>query len=159
VNQTVRTPYGLGKVLKLEDDGRQIVVEPLTWTMANNQKPTFYMNPADVKPFYGVNDDIECAFGKGVVQSIRDLDGIYIVTLTNWQLADGKSPTLYLNESSLSKPKKVELKPPSVNCFENLYKLALSAKESAKNAYLAQDFVQANYHYANAVEILRVCLN
>jgi hypothetical protein len=102
VGQFVTTPYGNGKVTQLRGDS--IVVVPTQWAMAMGQKPTFYMNEKDVRPLFDVGTEISCAWGKGKVSEIRPEDQMYIVRLDNWQLADGKSPVLFLNQSSLSLP-------------------------------------------------------
>ena len=47
-----------------------------------------------------VNEKVSCTFGKGYITEIRS-DGIHVVKLDNWKLANGKSPTCYLNKASL----------------------------------------------------------
>lgn len=157
VGQKVITPYGVGSVQEIRSNG-QLVVVPSNWKLANNQKPTFYMNAASVKPFFGIDENIVCSFGAGVVKDIRDEDGIYVVTLTNWQLANGKSPTLYLNEQSLMRPssKHDEKKEPGPNSFALVYKDAMAEKDLAKAAYLAKRFEEAKLRYATAVDTMRV---
>ena len=73
--------------------------------LAYGQKPTFYMRETEVKPLFSVNDRVTTVYGTGKVDEIRESDGVYIVTLYNWALADGKSPTLYLQGEALGKPK------------------------------------------------------
>lgn len=157
VNQTVVTPYGVGKVLEVKADGK-IVVQPTNWFLANNQTPTFYMNPNDVKPFYALNEKVVCSFGVGTIIDCRDVDGIYVVTLDNWKLANDKSPTLYLNEQSLKKYTKgsTESKAESNFSFAVIYKRAIADKEAAKDLYVAQKFMEAKWRYSRAVEVLRV---
>jgi hypothetical protein len=156
--QSVTTPYGRCIVEKIR--GECVVVRPTNWHLANNQPPTFYLNKASVQPFFNISEKVVCTFGIGIVQDIRN-DGIYIVTLTNWQLANGKSPTLYLNEKSLSKTtsssaKTEEKKAVNPNSFALVFKDALAEKELAKVAYMAQRFEEAKLRYASAAEIMRV---
>jgi hypothetical protein len=98
----VTTPYGEGVVKGVRETDGMILVEPTTWRLTNSKPPKFYLNPKDVKPVVDVGDKVSSIFGNGVVEKIRD-DGIYVVTLFNWKLANNKSPTLYMNASSLSR--------------------------------------------------------
>lgn len=41
-------------------------------------------------------------YGTGVVQSIRS-DGIHVVTVQSWKLANNTSPTLYVQADALTK--------------------------------------------------------
>mmetsp|Transcript_32387 Transcript_32387/g.44236 ORF Transcript_32387/g.44236 Transcript_32387/m.44236 type:complete len:122 (+) Transcript_32387:73-438(+) len=52
---------------------------------------------------FAIGESITCAFGVGKIDAFRAQDQIYVVTLQNWKLAQGQSPTLYLNESSITK--------------------------------------------------------
>lgn len=52
-------------------------------------------------PQFKVGDSVTCAFGSGKIEEYRSEDRIYIVKLLNWKLAQGQSPTLYLNEASI----------------------------------------------------------
>jgi hypothetical protein len=157
LKQTVNTPYGRGYVKQI--NASHVIVEPLDWLLANNQKPIFYMNPKDVKPFYNIGDKVTCSFGRGSVNSIRDEDGIYVITLNNWALADGKSPTLYLNEQSFQKDVEstIETKPakPEIT-FESVYKQALSLKDQGKDLYMLKKYAEARVKYLEGLEIMRV---
>lgn len=51
---------------------------------------------------FQVGDKVTCNFGNGEILEIRT-DGVYVVTLFNWFMADGKSPKLYLQESAIKK--------------------------------------------------------
>lgn len=115
VGEIVSTPYGKGIVKKGENGYKSMVtVTPLSWTLADGQAPTFYLNAADVKPFYHINQPIHTTFGHGYITDIRrrskgegekdgDENGVitYLVQLFNWKLATGKSPVLYLNSQAL----------------------------------------------------------
>lgn len=159
VGQKVITPYGEGVVLEIRL-GDKIVVQPTTWNLANNQRPTFYMNPNDVKPYFSVGDKVSSAFGSGKIVNYRNDDDIYIITLDNWQLADGKSPTLYLNEQSFKKYSEPSIltQQDSKNSFVNVYQRAMTEKDLAKDLYVAQKFMEAKWRYSRAVETLRVSL-
>ena len=52
---------------------------------------------------FTIGESIHCAFGIGKIDSFRANDQIYVVTLQNWKLAQGQSPTLFLNETSIMK--------------------------------------------------------
>ena len=154
VNQTVVTPYGKGTVQAVND---HIVVIPSDWTLANNQKPTFSMNPNSVKPYFEPGSEVECSFGIALVNSIRDEDGIYVISPSNWVLADGKKPTLYLNEQSLTKrlnekPKKKQI------TFTETYPRALEAKAQAKELFQVKKYTEAKIKYLEALEIMRVTI-
>jgi hypothetical protein len=146
VNQTVVTPYGQGKIVQISD-GR-ITVVPTGWDLANGQKPTFYMNPKDIQPVFAIGEVVMSHFGKGRIVDIRESDNIYVVNTTEWTLANGKAPTLYLNDSSLKKI------PPSE--FDIAMKKALVVKEQAKELYTAKKFNDAKVKYAAAIDVIRV---
>lgn len=95
----VKTPYGEGIVVGFRR--QQLVVEPTTWKMAGGQKPTFYMNPADVRPVFRVGDAVRTVYGPGEIVKIRESDGFYVVHMRDWKLASGQSPVLYLDERAL----------------------------------------------------------
>jgi hypothetical protein len=154
LKQTVTTPYGVGIVKQITSTS--VIVEPTTWRLANNSVPTFYMNPIDVHPYYPIGEKIQCTFGSGSIISIRDEDGIYVITLNNWALADGKSPTLYLNEQSFRKETNEVKNQKKEITFESVYKEALSMKESGKDFYIAKKYVESKVQYLESLEIMRV---
>jgi hypothetical protein len=49
---------------------------------------------------FKIFDLVNTVYGTGFIDQIRE-DGCYIVRLTNWALAQGQSPTLYLREDAL----------------------------------------------------------
>lgn len=158
VKQTVITPYGKGIVEQVTEG--KITVRPSNWLLANDQQPIFYMNPKDVKPFFNIGDRIKCAFGFGVIDSIRDVDGIYVATLTNWALADGKSPTLYLNEQALTKEVVEKEKKPEKKLigFNDVYPQSLQIKDSAKDLFQEKRYTEAKIKYLEALEKMRVII-
>ena len=48
---------------------------------------------------FKIFDAVSTVYGPGFIASIRD--DCYIVKLGNWQLAQGQSPTLYLQEDAI----------------------------------------------------------
>jgi len=103
VDQLVSTPYGDSQILQILNG--KVIVQPLTWIMAQNQRPTFYMNSNDVRPLFSVGSPVQSVYGRGTIAAFRKIDRMYVIILDNWKLADGKSPTLYLNQTSFSKVK------------------------------------------------------
>lgn len=106
VGDKVQNNFGTGEILEIRDDG--IYVVTLTnWYMADGKSPKLYLQESAIKKIPSsssikTGDKVACNFGTGHVQDVR-ADGVYVVTLTNWFMADGKSPTLYLQESALTK--------------------------------------------------------
>lgn len=106
VGDFVSTIFGPGKISTIRSDGIHIV-NLFNWELANGCKPVLYMNPSALSKSAGptdliVGDKVKCAFGQGFVKSIRH-DGIIIVGLDNWNLANNSKPTLYLNPAFVSK--------------------------------------------------------
>jgi hypothetical protein len=58
---------------------------------------------APSKPVFKAGDAVNTVWGSGQVQSLRESDGLYIVLLDNWRLAQGQSPTLYLGADAMTK--------------------------------------------------------
>lgn len=108
VGELVTTPYGVAKIIALNP--RNVVAQPLHWTMAGGQKPTYYMNEVDVKPLYRVGDSVCTAYGDAVIESVRAIDHIYELTLKNWKLATGKSPRLYMKSTEFITPAETQKK-------------------------------------------------
>ena len=103
-SQSVRTPYGDAKVCNSNHNHANslVSVSPVGWELANQQKPTFYLHNKDVSPSYPVNSVVHTDFGEGKVLSLRPKEGSpYVIELSNWKLANGKSPLAYISENSL----------------------------------------------------------
>ena len=49
---------------------------------------------------FHVFETVNTVYGPGFVSAVRD--DCYVVKLVNWALAQGQSPTLYLQEESLT---------------------------------------------------------
>ena len=123
VGEVVKTPYGYGTII--DETEKHFTIEPLNWRLASSvflflflfsflfffhsfpffsdQKPTFYIRKEDVSHYYKVGDCVRTVYGTGVIKHIREEDGIHIVILNNWKLANNTSPTLYLQANSLTK--------------------------------------------------------
>ena len=106
VGDFVSTIFGTGIISTIRSDGIHIV-HLFNWELANGCKPVLYMNPSALTKSAGptdlvVGDKVKCSFGRGFVKSIRH-DGIIIVGLDNWNLANNSKPTLYLNPAFVSK--------------------------------------------------------
>eukprot|EP01031_Cornospumella_fuschlensis_P039511 gene39511-48106_t len=148
LRQKVVTPYGVGRIVALRE--KDVVVQPLDWKLADGRTPTFYMNPKDVKASLLVSDPVETTFGTG---TIIDFDGnrnIYTVVLNNWTLANGKSPTLYLNDDSLKK-----IINSSAQKSELILTKVSKLKEEAKEAYVLRKFEEAKVKYTIAMQTLQ----
>ena len=114
------------------------------WRMIKSQ--FFFMNPKDVKPLFG--DLVSSVFGTGKIIDIRENDGIYVITAMNWLLADGKSPTFFMNDDSFKKLPPTE--------FEIAWKKAAALKEEAKAQYVQKKFAEAKILYAKVIDTIRV---
>ena len=100
IGEVVTTPYGRGIVTGRRNDC--LVVTPLTWNLANESKPTFYLQRHDVKSAFPVGTRVKTAYGTGRVSAIRSATGTYIVDVDScWHLATGKGPVMYLGGAGL----------------------------------------------------------
>jgi len=153
VGQHVRTQYGAGVVkdVRYNDSDKllsSIVINPLHWKMANDQLPTFYMNYRDVTPLYPIGCVVKTSFGQGIVIKIR-VDGIYVIHLQNWVLANNGVPTLYLNQESIA-PVLIEpvqtntqdiVESRKVSVFDDIIERAKEIKVSTIHALLLGDLL------------------
>lgn len=157
IDQEVSTPYGPGRVIGLRGPmGKdQVIVEPSTWTLAAGQRPKFYMNPSDVTPKLLIGDEITSGYGKGKIEEIRE-DGIYIVSLVDWVLANKKSPKAYLSASSISKFQPKSQQETFNASFAAANARAMQSKEQGSLHYKAQEFMQAKLKYGEAMGIMQV---
>lgn len=106
VGDKVQNNFGTGEIIEIRADG-VYVVTLTNWYMADGKSPKLYLQESALKKIPSsssikTGDKVTCNFGSGQVQDVR-ADGVYVVTLSNWFMADGKSPTLYLQESALTK--------------------------------------------------------
>ena len=102
--------YGRAKVdSRLPDapDGTPMYrCTPLHWTLAQKCVPVFNLNSEWMKLVtLEKGTAVRCNYGgKGVIRDVRSTPSAthFIVTLKNWALAQGQSPILYLDPSSVS---------------------------------------------------------
>ncbi len=101
---TVSTTYGFSNVESIRGDGVHIA-RPINWKLANNSCATLYLQADNVKlsqaSGFEEGDEVMTVYGRGFISLKRDSD--YVVKLHHWKLAQGQSPTLYLQASSLVK--------------------------------------------------------
>ena len=106
VGSTVSTPYGPGTVENIRPDGTH-VVRPLNWKLANGCIATLYLQPEQVKltQTSGIQegDEVMTVYGPGFVKKKRLEEKDVVVLLRNWALAQGQSPTCYLDPSACVK--------------------------------------------------------
>ena len=157
IGQSVITLGNIAGTIKaIRSEDGVVIIEPTSWKLANNCTPVFYMNPKDVKTLFAVDDMVSCSFGKGQIKDIR-ADGIHIVTLANWALADGKSPVLYMQESALSKYVPTIDKPiKQSNYVQDCLEKAQRFKTEATSFYKSSNFEQARGKYLEALGALHV---
>ena len=167
LHQNVETPYGDGIYLGLSENSHEILrVQPKSWTMARDSKPTFFLSPKDVKPMYVVGSHVFMTYGEGTITAFREEDSMYIVELLNWKLAQGQSPSLYLQEVALSRSPvipvrnitvKIEVpEPPKLSYAESCIAKAIAIKEEAGTFYKKADYQTAREKYLKALEAIQV---
>ena len=75
--------------------------------LANDAVATLYLQPEMVKlaqtPGFEEGDEVMTVYGQGFVHKKRSEQGDFVVKLRNWALAQGQSPTCYLQASALVK--------------------------------------------------------
>ena len=96
-----------------KDDQEEVtlICSPVNWKLAGGQHPTFFLNEEGiVSDEYGVGDVVNVTYGgEGTIVGMRiddhtgeDLNIIYVVELSLWNLAGGKSPVLFLQKSAIA---------------------------------------------------------
>lgn len=92
--------------MKIRSDNSHIA-KPLNWKLANNTVATLFLQPDVIKltqtPGFSEGDEVMTTYGQGYIEAKREQKGDYVVKLRNWKLAQGQSPTLYLQPSALVK--------------------------------------------------------
>lgn len=106
VGTTVNTVYGPSNVQSIRGDGTH-VARPLNWKLANNTVATLYLQSDAVKlsqtgGFYE-GDEVMTVFGWGFIESKRVKEGDLVIKLHNWALAQGQSPTCYMQPENVVK--------------------------------------------------------
>ncbi len=107
---TVKTPYGVARVISIRADGTHIV-KPINWKLANSSVATLYLQPSQVSltQASGLHqgDEVMTVYGRGFIEQKRLSD--FIVKLHHWRLAQGQSPTCHVQEEMMVKIHKVPL--------------------------------------------------
>ena len=110
LNTPIHTIFGSGSVIMPPRDSDSIMTISLDgWVMANGKSPTLYtldsaLQQSASMPSESItmNSKVDTIFGLGSVTKLpRKSDLIASVSLDNWTLTNGKSPTLYTLASSL----------------------------------------------------------
>lgn len=158
VNQLVTSPYGNGRVLECRQDDKIIKIVASDWKLDRNQFPIFYMNPKDIKPVFDIGCAVTTSFGDGIVKDIRSVDGIYVVHLNNWQLANNSIPILYLNEYSLklASVNKVDIVTKTTSFVDECIAKAKVCKAEANSYFNLKEFEKAKEKYMDALSKLRI---
>ena len=59
-----------------------------------------FQQTTDIAPLFSVGNQISCVFGRGIIRAIRK-DGVYCCEITSWRLANGATPTAFLQADAL----------------------------------------------------------
>ena len=71
-----------------------------TWHHIISSPPLSYLHTTCLLSLaFKIYDLVNTVYGTGYVAAIRETD--YVVLLTHWKLAQGQSPTLYLEEKAM----------------------------------------------------------
>lgn len=102
----VKTTYGPAQMMKVRADNVHIA-RPINWKLANSTTATLYLQPEAIELTHtkGFNegDEVMTVYGQGYIQAKREVEGDLVVLLRNWALAQGQSPTCYLQASACVK--------------------------------------------------------
>ena len=101
----VKTVYGVQRVDSIRGTDGAHICHPVNWFLANDTHATSYLQGDAVSLTFteGVDhgDAVMTVYGQGYVESVREKD--VVVKLDNWALAQGQSPTCYLQASACVK--------------------------------------------------------
>jgi hypothetical protein len=102
----VKTVYGPSRMESIRGDGAHIA-RPINWFLANDTHATMFLQPDAVSlaftPGILEGDAVMTIYGQGYVESVRAEQKDVVVKLDNWALAQGQSPTLYLDPKTCVK--------------------------------------------------------
>jgi hypothetical protein len=105
-NTTVLTTYGPARIESIRSDNVHIA-KPINWKLANNSVATLYLQPDGIQlhqtPAFHGDDEVMTVYGQGFVEKKREETNDLVIKLRDWKLAQGQSPTLYLNYASAVK--------------------------------------------------------
>ena len=157
----VKTPYGECVVDSVrEAPFRSVLCTPVAWKLADysSSQPRFFLNPKDVrKKLLMPGDLIKCPYGgAGKILEVRQYH--YKVALDNWQLADKKSPTLYLMHSAVTADieaqKAAAEQKRKRSQWNNMLTIAVSNKDKAAALFKKKDYEGAKKAYLDALSAL-----
>lgn len=98
--------------MSIRADGSHIA-KPINWKLANGAVATLYLQPDGVKlthtPGFVEGDEVMTIYGQGHVEKVREKEGDLVVKLKYWALAQGQSPTCYLDPAGVVKIPGVEV--------------------------------------------------
>jgi tetratricopeptide (TPR) repeat protein len=173
LGSVVETPYGRCVVRNGGIEQSNILCQPITWQLAeySSTQPKFYMNRESISAVkYSVGDAVWSQYGgEGVIVKITETH--FVVTLKNWQLADGKSPTCYLQAEAITPladrdfvvkimkevlvevEKKDPAKKREVDIREGIDK-AVTLKNDAATHFKKEKFQDAQKAYLTALETM-----
>lgn len=103
IKDRVKTPYGVGEIQFVREDG-VVVVLLENWKLATGASPVLYLqrdNISILPPIFNVGSNVKTSYGIGTIVEIR-ADSTIVVTPINWLLANKKPPLFYLNKDSIS---------------------------------------------------------
>jgi len=93
-------------VIAIRADGVH-VAKPINWKLANDTVATLYLQPEALQLHLShelqEGDEVMTVYGQGYIESKRTAQNDYVVKLRNWKLAQGQSPTCYLQKSACVK--------------------------------------------------------
>jgi len=155
----VVTPYGEGLVLRTRPNGmREIELrdshkQELPKTSGRPLKPTTLYSPTpfpSVPPQVG--SDVICLYGRGKVTAIRKSDGIIVVRLSSWRLAQRSSVTCYLRPADVQvvRPKQTY----EMSVVEKVERAA-ELKQQAAQQFKHKFYQQALQTYSRAVDTVK----
>lgn len=102
----VSTPFGPAQIQKVRADNIHNA-KPINWKLANDTTATLYLQPQVIKltqtPGFNEGDEVMTVYGQGYIKEKRAKQGDVVVLLRNWKLAQGQSPTCYLQEAACVK--------------------------------------------------------
>ena len=169
----VETPYGRCVVRDQAAGQNKLLCTPITWQLAeySSSQPKFYMNEESISPVkYAAGDLVWSQYGgEGKVERVTESH--LVVTLKNWQLADGKSPTQYLQNEAVvplsdhdfvektkmdvvkEKEKNDPKKKRDTELREGIDK-AVALKNEAASHFKKSDFSNAQKSYLQALEFM-----
>ena len=104
---TVKTFCGSAQIKQIRSTDAVHIARPINWKLANDSTATLYLAPEAVQltqtAGFHEGDEVMTVYGQGFIESKREIQGDYVVKLRHWALAQGQSPTCYLQPSSLVK--------------------------------------------------------